>query len=187
MLLLPGDYVGREEEFIPGIGLYSENGEIFASNTGELQQDREKHIAKLVIRTRIPKSLAKGIITLGQVTEVFNNVVFLVLDNFESKKFTYVAPDIPGVIKISEVDDRFIKDMKNEFRIGDIVRVKVLEVKKHTIFLTTKEKNLGVIKAFCSKCRNVLIKERGNILVCESCGNMEMRKTAYDYGLWKAL
>ncbi len=187
MLFLPGDYVGKEEEFIPGVGLYSENGEIFASNTGELQQDKEKLAAKLLIRTKIPRILTKGIITIGQVTEVFNNVVFLVLDNFESKKFTYVAPDIPGVIKISEVDDRFIKDMRNEFRVGDIVRVKVLEVTKHTIFLTTKEKNLGVIKAFCSRCRNVLMRERGNILVCESCGNIEMRKIAHDYGTWKLL
>jgi exosome complex component CSL4 len=46
--------------------------------------------------------------------------------------------------------------------------------------LTTDEKNLGVIYGFCSLCGNML-EQRRNEMHCPKCGNIENRKTAFDY------
>ena len=59
--------------------------------------------------------------------------------------------------------------------------------------LSTKREDLGLVKAFCKKCRHTLIKieekpktNRGrmpnNNLKCTFCGNKEHRKIAQDYG-----
>jgi exosome complex component CSL4 len=65
---------------------------------------------------------------------------------------------------------------------GDIIRAKVVSEKNRTNHLSTAERNLGVIYAFCSHCGNVLIREKQG-LKCPECGKFERRKIASDYGM----
>jgi len=64
---------------------------------------------------------------------------------------------------------------------GDILRAKVVSDKNRTFHLSTKEPNLGVIYAFCSRCGNVLNFSRMRMR-CLKCGKIEKRKSAQDYG-----
>jgi exosome complex component CSL4 len=63
---------------------------------------------------------------------------------------------------------------------GDILRAKVISDKNRVLHLTTNDKDLGVVYAFCSRCGQSLAQKRF-IMRCPECGNTERRKTASDY------
>ena len=71
------------------------------------------------------------------------------------------------------------KELQQEFGYLDVVKAKVIDAK--ALRLSTEEKDLGVIKAMCMRCKGDL-KRKGNVLVCERCKREETRKIADDYG-----
>jgi len=64
---------------------------------------------------------------------------------------------------------------------GDIIRTKVISNKNQVSHLSTNDKSLGVVYAFCSRCSNLLEQMRHEMR-CPKCGNVEKRKIALDYG-----
>lgn len=62
-------------------------------------------------------SIKVGDIIKGQITGVAPYGVFVNLKD-----------DYTGLIHISEVSDKFVKDLPNKFSVGDIINVKVLDV-----------------------------------------------------------
>jgi len=85
-----------------------------------------------------------------------------------------------GVLHISDVSPSYVETMFDVCKTGDIMRAKVISDKNRTFYLSTAEKNLGVIYAFCSQCGHVLLL-RGQRLRCPRCGNAEKRKVTPDY------
>jgi exosome complex component CSL4 len=83
------------------------------------------------------------------------------------------------VLHISQATEVRIQSLYDAIRLGDVVRIKVLN--SYIPFIVTmKDAKLGVIVAYCSKCGAPLIKER-EVLKCRVCGNAEMRKLTPDY------
>ena len=62
-------------------------------------------------------SINVGNIVLGQITGVTPYGVFVSLED-----------DYSGLVHISEVSDKFVKDLPTLFNIGDIINVKILEI-----------------------------------------------------------
>jgi len=179
--VLPGDYVANSAEVLPGFGLYSEEDEIKASNIGELYIDKKNHSAKVLIKTRIPRLQGPGVVTFARAIDSSKNSVMLDLIEWDSKNFSFIPRGLTGVLYVSNVRDGFVKDLSEEVKIGDILRVKISEVKKDAVSVTITERKLGVVKAFCSVCRHEMVLKGGH-LKCPNCGNVEKRKTAIDYG-----
>ncbi len=180
-MVYPGDYIGSSLEFIPGFGLYSRDDDVYSSNIGELIIDNKSHVAKLRVKTRIPRMENAGVIALGLVTDVFESIAFVELLPVKSKSFAFIPPGVPGVLPISNIKNSFVKDLSQEIKAGDLIKTKVLGIKRALATLTIKEKNLGVIKAACSKCRHPMIRIK-NKVKCLNCGNVESRKLSIDYG-----
>jgi exosome complex component CSL4 len=86
-----------------------------------------------------------------------------------------------GLLHVSDVSQRYVESMYDVCKPGDIVRAKVISDKNRVFHLSTNERDLGVLQAFCSRCGHVLSLRKFR-LNCEQCGNMERRKTAQDYG-----
>jgi exosome complex component CSL4 len=76
---------------------------------------------------------------------------------------------------------RYVDSMFDVCKPGDILRAKVISEKNRVCHLFTKDKNLGVVYAFCSQCGYTLELKR-QTMVCPRCGKIEKRKTALDYG-----
>ena len=133
------------------------------------------------MKTRIPRLQGPGVVTLAIAVDSSQNAVMLDLVEWDSKNFSFIPRGLTGVLYVSNVKRGFVKDLSEEVKIGDILRVKILEVKKDAVSVTIAEKRLGVIKAFCSVCRHEMILT-GNHLKCVNCGHVEKRKTAFDYG-----
>jgi exosome complex component CSL4 len=178
-VVLPGDQVSTSEELLPGEGTFEEDGIIRASRFGTFSID-EKH-KKAVIQplTSIPIEIKKNDIVLAYIESVRSNMVIADVVHVIGKKRP-ISGDTNGTLRVSEISNTYIKEPATEFNTGDIIRAKITQVKP-SLQLTTKDRDLGVIKANCSNCRKILYK-KGNILECNNCGNKEKRKLAIDYG-----
>lgn len=91
-----------------------------------------------------------------------------------------ISGDTDATIHVKEIAQGYIKEASTEYKPEDYVRAKVIQVKP-SVQLETKERNLGAIRALCTKCRHPLVKKDHN-LECENCGNKEHRRIAEDYG-----
>jgi exosome complex component CSL4 len=177
-IIFPGEKVSTSEELIPGEGTYEEDGVIRASRLGYYVVDNKNRMAIIRPLTSIPIEIKKGDKVLAIVNSVRSNMVILDVIHVVGKDRP-ISGDTNGTLRVSEISKGYTKDPATEFSVGDIIRSKVFQVKP-SLQLETKDNDLGVIKANCSKCRNSLIR-KGNLLECNNCGNKEKRKLAIDF------
>ena len=179
---VPGDNVGNSLEYLPVFGIYAKDDDLYSSGIGEVQFDVKEHAAKLNVATRIPKLQSVGIVTYGLVIEVNENSALIDLIPIKSGKFDFAVNGLSAILRVSDVRRGFVKDLKEEFKSGDIVKVKIVNVSKHTVNLTTDRPELGVIKTVCTRCRHDVSIVNGR-LRCTNCGNNEYRKISNEYGM----
>ena len=178
-IVLPGDQVSTSEELLPGDGTYEEDGVIRATRIGTYIVDEQNRKAKVKPLTSTPVLIKRGDIILAKVGSVRSSMIIADVIHVTGKNRA-ISGDRNGTLRVSEISNSYIKDPSTEFGPGDIIRAKVTQVKP-SIQLATKDRDLGVIKAICTKCRHPLI-YRDNVLECNNCRNKEKRKTANDYG-----
>lgn len=178
-LVLPGERLGVIEEFIPDSGTYVKDGVIYAKIIGRALMDmlsRRVSVYPVNEGAVVPKV---GTIVVGQVGNAqSDNVLVRIFEVGSKKRMTGV---FGGILHVSDVSDRYVDSINDACKPGDIIRAKVISGKNQIYHLSTADKNLGVIYAFCSRCSNVL-EQRRHEMVCSKCGNIEKRKTAFDYG-----
>jgi exosome complex component CSL4 len=177
-LVVPGDKLGVIEEFEPGPGTYVEGGTIYSLATGRELMDMLNKKVSVYPGTRVSSVPKVGSIVTGQVSEVQSKQatvrIFQVANRVLSGFFT-------GLLHISDVSPRYVESMYDVCKAGDIIRVKVISDKNRVFHLSTNDKDLGVLYAFCSRCGHVLSFRRFRMR-CPACDNVERRKTAQDYG-----
>jgi len=178
-LVLPGERLGVIEEFIPDSGTYVKDGVIYSKTVGRALMDllnKRVSVYPLVEEAVVPKL---GSTVVGQVGNAqSDNVLVRIFEVGTKKKLSGV---FSGILHISDVSDRYINSMNEVCKPGDIIRAKVISEKNQIFHLSTADKDSGVIHAFCSLCSN-LLEQRRHELRCPKCGNLEQRKTAFDYG-----
>ena len=178
-IVLPGDQVSTSEELLPGDGTFEDKGIIRASILGVYTIDSNNRRAMIKPLTSIPVQLKRGDIVLARVNSVRSNMIIAEVIHVIGKKRA-ISGDTNGTLRVSEISAGYIKDPSTEFGPGDIIRAKVTQVKP-SIQLATKDRDLGVIKAVCTKCRHQLSRsDKG--LECKNCQNRERRLLAEDFG-----
>jgi len=179
-LVLPGDYLGVIEEYFPGEGVKEENGELYAIRAGRVRIDPEKMEISIEPVTDTPPLPQVGDIVIAKVIEVKPQAAIVQLIKIEGRNDREIATSKLAGIHISQVRNGYVEGMGSEFKIGDIVRARVIANEKSPIQLSTKGPDLGVVYALCSRCRAPLVR-RGDKLVCPRCGHVETRKLSSLY------
>ncbi|MEM1565666.1 MAG: exosome complex RNA-binding protein Csl4 [Candidatus Bathyarchaeia archaeon] len=176
-LVLPGEPLGVIEEFIPDAGTYVKDGVIYSKVVGRALIDYlNKRVSVFPSReAKVPKV---GSIVLGQVSNVQTQLAAVRM--FKIGKHA-LSGFFTGLLHVADAHTRFTESMFDICKPGDIVRAKVIGEKNRMYHLTTKDRNLGVVYAFCSKCGEMLQQKGRGGLQCPRCGNIEKRKTAIDY------
>ncbi len=173
-LVLPGDYLGTAEEFVPGHGTYEDNGKIYAALLGHREVDPKDRAVRVVALNAIPE-LKEGDQVYARVDEVKSAmVVVTVLSLAGGRRAIPGAPE--GTIHISKAKEEYTDSLSNEFSSGDLVLAKVLQ-SQPTIKLTTAAHSLGVVSARCQVCHGLLTMGPRE-LTCPRCGHKERRKSA---------
>lgn len=176
-MVLPGDEIAVAEEFEPGEGTYERNGLVFAATPGVLILDPENRVAR-VRAFNPPAELKVGDIVYGVVDDIRGMMATATITAIHGRP-RQISGESEGTIHISNVSEEYTEDIHDMYRLGDIIRAKVIQVKP-SVQLTTAERNLGVVKALCSVCRGPL-ELRGRELYCPRDERTERRKLAADY------
>jgi len=178
IFVVPGDRLGVIEEFIPGPGTYVRDGVLYSKITGRVLLDllnKKASVYPLVRRVNVPRVRS---IVIGQVMSVQTKIAVLRISKVEDRE---IPGFFTGILHISDVSPKYIEDMFDVCRVGDILRARVISNKNRIYHLSTMEENLGVIYAFCSRC-GYLLAPKGERMQCARCDKIEKRKVASDYG-----
>jgi exosome complex component CSL4 len=177
-LVVPGERLGVIEEFIPDSGTHVKDGVIYAKIVGRALldlQNRRVSVYPLTSGAVVPK-VSNTVV--GQVGNAQSDNVLVRIFKIGSKR---LSGDFGSILHVSDVSDRYVNSINEVCKPGDIVRAKVISEKNRIYHLSTNDKNLGVLFAFCSRCGSLLEPQRFE-LRCPKCGNIEKRKIASDYG-----
>jgi exosome complex component CSL4 len=177
--VMPGDQLSTSEELLPGDGTFEENGIIRAARIGTYVVDEKHRTAEVQPASSTPVILKRGDVVIARVTNAKPTMIIVEVVHVTGKNRS-VSSDTDATIHVKEIAQGFIKDASTEYKTEDYIRAKIIQVKP-SVQLQTKDRNLGAIKALCSKCRHPLIKKSQG-LECENCGNKEHRRIADDYG-----
>lgn len=177
--VLPGDLIGTSEEFIPRNGAYLEGGNIYAAASGIVNINKKERSISVTPITNTPPHLQVGDIVVGQVTDVKDSVALVEIAGIKGKGEREIVNVEQAAIHVSNVKDAYVKELYYEFAPFDIVKAKVLDLRN--MRLSTVNKELGVMKAYCGNCRAVL-KIDNSKLKCPKCERTETRKLSSDYG-----
>lgn len=177
-LVVPGERLGVIEEFTPDAGTYVRDGVIYSRVIGRALVDvahKRVSVHELAHGAKVPKV---GSTVLGQVSSAQSETagvrIFEVGNEEVSNAFT-------AILHVSDVQMRYVDSMFDICKPGDIIRAKVISEKNRTYHLSTKDKNLGVVYAFCSNCGSMLQPRRQG-MHCPRCDRIERRKISGDYG-----
>jgi exosome complex component CSL4 len=176
--VVPGERLGVIEEFTPDPETYVKEGIIHSKVVGRALLDltnKRVSVHPLVHRARVPKI---GSIVAGQVSTIQTENASVRIFEIDNKQ---LSGSFTGVLHISDVQLSYVESMFNVCKPGDIIRAKVISEKNQVYHLSTKDKNLGVVYAFCSRCGYALESKR-QTMYCPRCGKIEKRKSALDYG-----
>jgi exosome complex component CSL4 len=177
--VFPGDLIGTSEEFTAKSGTYVDKGNIYASASGIVKINPKERSISVAPATNTPPYLQIGDIIIGQVTDLKESVVLVEIAGIKGKGEREIVNAEQAAIHVSNVKDAYVKELYNEFAPFDIVKARVIDMRN--MRLTTVNKELGVMKAYCGNCRTVLKKDNGG-LKCPKCERTETRKLSSDYG-----
>jgi exosome complex component CSL4 len=176
--VFPGDKLGVVEQFLPGTGTYEKEGTIYSNFTGTAKTDLKNKRVTVVPNTRVPQLPKEGATVLASVTHAQEKMATVSIWKIDDKA---LGNPFTAILHISSSSPRYERSMADVCKSGDILRARVIDMTSRIPQLTTAGRGLGVIKAFCSRCGAVL-DFTNNRLECPSCGNLESRRLAEDYG-----
>ncbi|MFH1586449.1 MAG: exosome complex RNA-binding protein Csl4 [Candidatus Diapherotrites archaeon] len=180
-MVYPGSFLSTEEEFVPGKNAYGdEEGNVTSTTVGEKDLDMETREANVIQKTGEVKPLDVGSIVIARVSLVKDSSAMVEMlsaeKDGEERKILKSYASIP----VSNISTEYVRNVKDMFRIGDFVKARVAKVVPWGIDLETRDKGLGVIKAYCVECRKPMELFDGN-LKCPGCGASSPRKVSADY------
>ncbi|WNY27947.1 hypothetical protein MmiEs2_01260 [Methanimicrococcus stummii] len=177
--VFPGDIVGAIEEYKPGFGTVNDDGTIRATVSGVIGINKEHRMVSVIPKTKTLNTITEGDIVIASISDVRESNARVNIVAAEKSLDEEIVNNGNAEIYVSNIKDGFAKSVSDEFSVGDIVRAKVIDSSK--IGLSTVDSDLGVLKAYCSRCKTSLTRSDDG-LVCSNCGNRERRKLADGYG-----
>ena len=175
--VVPGERLGVVEEFDPGRGTVEVGGIVYSSQAGVASIDPKRHVVSVKTAAGPVVVPEEGSTVIGIVEKVQEKMAIINLIVVDGKK---MALPFTGMLHISNSSPRFERVMGEVCKPNDIIRAKVIDTSQRIPKLTTVGRDLGVIKAYCSKCGNELVLS-ANILRCSVCRNVERRRLAEDF------
>ena len=178
-MVLPGDVLATAEEYLSGEGTYILDGNICSATAGKVCFDREEMVAKVVPASGPAVPRVDDII-YGRITSVNPQMVSVYLLCIEGQE-RELATLQKGNLHVSNMEAGHTQKPRLLFKSMELVRARVIQAEP-SIQLSTASPELGIVKAYCRRCRGIL-DIKGGELWCGTCEIKEKRKMADNYGL----
>jgi exosome complex RNA-binding protein Csl4 len=79
-----------------------------------------------------------------------------------------------GVLPVTAIKPEYVREVKDEVRIGDILKAKVQKIMKSGVDISIMDHDCGVVCAFCPRCRQKMdLKDK--VFICK-CGWKDYKK-----------
>lgn len=180
-LVMPGDYLGIVEQYLPGEGTYDDNGNIKSSILGNVVLDFKNRMVSVSPLTGTPVVLDVGDEIYGQITDLRSQRALVNIIGKVGQSRELALPYL-AAIHISQVKNEYLDRLTDAFRIGDIIKAKVSRITGDNIDLNTEDNSDGVVKAMCVRCRSYIESNiKNDEVICEKCGKKQKRKISSDY------
>ena len=180
-IVMPGDKLGIIEQYVPGEGTYDDDGEIKSSVLGNVKIDQKKRIITVDSKLGKPALLKKGDIVYGQITDLKSQRANINIECIKGNPRPLALPYI-GAIHISQIKKDYLEKISDAFRIGDIIEAKVIKITGDNVDLSTVDRECGVLKAICTRCRDYMYTtSKRNEVRCKTCNKKEKRKVSLNY------
>jgi exosome complex component CSL4 len=179
-LLEPGMPLAYSEELLPGPGTYDDGTQIRAAVYGIQHIDPETMAVSVVPAGKAVATIERGDVIVGQISYIKPEALASVkVISVRGKEGRSLLTPVEATLHVSKIDNRFIKDVNDEYRTGDLIRAKVIGLKGGPQLATDKP-DLGCVKAWSGD--GVALVRDGNRLKDPETGQVHFRKLATDYG-----
>ena len=187
--IFPGEQVALIEEFEGGKNTYITDGTIRSKAVGTRVYDFKRTIVKINPKNSpmLPKI---GDVLVGYLEMLFGSMMSVRVLYINEKKsyagFSAIASARTGSGGSNNSGgggwrERGDRRSRTIFRVGDIIRGRVISLLNSTIHITIDEKEFGVLYTLCFNCGGDTVRVH-NSVKCIECGVYEERKLTHDYG-----
>ncbi|HYX54694.1 MAG TPA: exosome complex RNA-binding protein Csl4 [Nitrososphaeraceae archaeon] len=187
--IFPGEQVALIEEFEGGKNTYITDGTIRSKAVGTRVYDFKRRIVKINPKNSpmLPKI---GDVLVGYLEMLFGSMMSVRVLYINEKKsyagFSAIASARTGSGGSNNSGgggwrERGDRRSRTIFRVGDIIRGRVISLLNSTIHITIDEKEFGVLYTLCFNCGGDTVRVH-NSVKCIECGVYEERKLTHDYG-----
>jgi exosome complex component CSL4 len=187
--IFPGEQVALIEEFEGGKNTYITDGTIRSKAVGTRVYDFKRRIVKINPKNSpmLPKI---GDVLVGYIEMLFGSMMSVRVLYINEKKsyagFSAIASARTGGGGSNNSGgggwrERGDRRGRTIFRVGDIIRGRVISLLNSTIHITIDEKEFGVLYTLCFNCGSDTVRVH-NSVKCMECGVYEERKLTSDYG-----
>ena len=186
--IFPGEQVALIEEFEGGKNTYITDGTIRSKALGTRVYDFKRRIVR-INQKNSPMLPKIGDVLVGYIEMLFGSMISVRVLYINEKKsyagFSAIASTRTGGGSNNSGGggwrERGDRRSRTIFRVGDIIRGRVISLLNSTIHITIDEKEFGVLYALCFNCGGDTVRVH-NSIKCIECGVHEDRKLTYDYG-----
>jgi exosome complex component CSL4 len=187
--IFPGEQVALIEEFEGGKNTYITDGTIRSKAVGTRVYDIKRRIVKINPKNSpmLPKI---GDVLVGYIEMLFGSMMSVRVLYINEKKsyagFSAIASARTGGGGSNNSGgggwrERGDRRGRTIFRVGDIIRGRVISLLNSTVHITIDEKEFGVLYTLCFNCGGDTVRVH-NSVKCIECGVYEERKLTHDYG-----
>jgi exosome complex component CSL4 len=187
--IFPGEQVALIEEFEGGKNTYITDGTIRSKAVGTRVYDFKRRIVKINPKNSpmLPKI---GDVLVGYLEMLFGSMMSVRILYINEKKsyagFSAIASARTGSGGSNNSGgggwrERGDRRSRTIFRVGDIIRGRVISLLNSTIHIIIDEKEFGVLYTLCFNCGGDTVRVH-NSVKCIECGVYEERKLTNDYG-----
>jgi exosome complex component CSL4 len=187
--IFPGEQVALIEEFEGGKNTYITDGTIRSKAVGTRVYDFKRRIVKINPKNSpmLPKI---GDVLVGYLEMLFGSMMSVRILYINEKKsyagFSAIASARTGSGGSNNSGgggwrERGDRRSRTIFRVGDIIRGRVISLLNSTIHIIIDEKEFGVLYTLCFNCGGDTVRVH-NSVKCIECGVYEERKLTHDYG-----
>lgn len=182
--ILPGEHLASIEEFESGKNTYVDNGSIRSTTVGKKVYDFRTRVVR-IDQSNSPILPKIGDILVGYVEMLFGSMlsirILFINDKKSSSGFSAItSARVSGGGWGRDRGDR--RGGKIIFRVGDIIKGRVVSLLNSTIHIVIDEKEFGVLYTICFNCGGDTVRVNNNTIKCIECGVYEDRKLTHDYG-----
>ena len=179
--VMPGDVLGVSEQFLPDDWTYDDGNCIKAAVFGNVSIDNKGKMISIIPKSGTPALLKIGDTVYGQVSDVRGQRAVIDIQRMKNRARQLALPYM-GAIHISQVKNGYFERLHDALRIGDIIEAKVIKIMGDNLDLNTIDKEGGIIKAMCTRCRAFMKPtNKKDELYCEVCDRKERRKVSSNY------